>query len=467
MRNDPILDAFRVLLLRDGGAPLVATGSAVATRENVDALARGVAESLTDAGVPPGAYVLLSSVNGAGFLGAFLGARRAGLLPVLADWASPEAERARVASALGVAARIACAEPFPTGATAFRIERCDGAPAAPPHGAEYVKLTSGSSGSPSGVAVSGEALATDDDQLAAAMGLLPSDRFVAAIPWSHSYALSSLVMPALRRGCLLIVPKDTSPWAPMDAARALSATVFPTVPVVLQTMASLAAPPVWPESLRTVISAGALLHAETAARFFDIFGRQIHVFYGASECGGIAYDRDGGAALRGTVGTPIDGVSILLDDDGAVAVSSAAAGLRHVPEDDGRLQGSVFRSADLAAWTPAGELALIGRADTIINVGAKKVHPAEIENVLRAMPGVREAFVLGVPAQGDERTIVRAFVACDPASITYAAVSSWCRERLSGHKVPRSIVRLESIPKNARGKVDRATLAAWKQTEGR
>jgi len=467
MSDDPILDAFRVLRLRDGSAPVVATESAVATRENVDALSRGVAGSLAAAGVPPGAYVLLSSVNGAGFLAAFLGARRAGLVPVLADWASPEAERARVASGFGVAARIACSEPFPTGAAAFRIDVCGGAPAAPPEGAACVKLTSGSSGAPSGVAVSGEALAADDDQLASSMGLLPSDRFVAAIPWSHSYGLSSLVMPALRRGCLLVVPKGASPWAPMDAARALSATVFPTVPVVLQTMASLAAPPVWPESLRTVISAGAPLHAETAARFFAVFGRQAHVFYGASECGGIAYDREGGAALRGTVGTPVDGVSIVLDDDGAVAVNSAAAGLRLVPQDDGRLQDGVFRSADLAAWTPAGELALIGRADTIINVGAKKVHPAEIEDVLRAMPGVREAFVLGVPARGDERTIVRAFVACDPAAISYAAVASWCRQRLSGHKVPRSIVRLESIPKNARGKVDRAALAAFKPTDER
>ena len=331
-----------------------------------------------------------------------------------------------------------------------------------PEGAQFVKLTSGSSGVPSGVAVASDALAADDDQLAATMGLSPSDRFVGAIPWSHSYALSSLVMPALRRGCLLVVPPDGGPFAAIESARALSATVLPTVPVYLQTLAALAAPPVWPETLRTVISAGAPLHAETAARFLEAFGLHIHVFYGASECGGISYDREGGAALRGTVGTPVDGVNVALDDRGAVIVRSAAAGLRHVPDDDGRLERGVFRSADLATWTAGGELALTGRADAVINVGAKKVHPAEIETVLRAMPGVREACVLGVPAPGDERTIVRAFVACDPESLTYAAVASWCRERLSGHKVPRSIVRLESIPRNARGKIDRAALAAWK-----
>jgi long-chain acyl-CoA synthetase len=243
--------------------------------------------------------------------------------------------------------------------------------------------------------------------------------------------------------------------------------VFPTVPVYLQTIASLASPPSWPESLRTVISAGAPLSPETALRFRTTFGHAAHVFYGASESGGIAYDRDGGAALRGTVGTPVEGVTVTLDDEGAVCVRSAAVGVRHVPDEDDRLRNGIFRSADIAAWAPGGELALIGRADSLINVGGKKVHPGEIESVLRSMPGVREAFVLGVPAPGDERTIVRAFVACDTASLTYGAVASWCRARLAGHKVPRSIVRLEEIPRTVRGKIDRAALSAWEPESGR
>jgi long-chain acyl-CoA synthetase len=461
MRNDPILDAFDLLLRHDGNAPLVATRRASASRGDVDAWARSAAASLAAVSPPRGAYVLLACTNGAGFLAALLASRRAGLVPVLSDWTAPAAERARVAEALGVAAHITCGDVFPAGPASFVVET-GGVSTPAPEGVDYVKVTSGSTGAPSGVAVAAEALAADDDQLAAAMHLQPSDRLVAAIPWSHSYGLSSLVLPALRRGCLLVVPDDGSPWAPLDAARALSATVFPTVPVYLQTIASLALPPAWPESLRTVISAGAPLHATTAVRVRELFGREVHVFYGASECGGIAYDAEGGAAMRGTVGRPVDGVSVDVDDRGAVSVRSAAVALRHVPEDHGHVGSGVFRSADLATWTPDGELALVGRADALINVGAKKVHPAEVETVLRAMPGVREAFVLGVPADGDARTIVRAFVACDPSSLTYAAVSSWCRERLAGHKVPRSIVRLEAIPRNARGKVDRAALLAWK-----
>jgi len=457
MRTDPLLDAFDLLRQRDGSAPIVATRERAASRADVAGWASAAASGLSATGAPPGSYVLLACVNGAGFLAALIGARRAGLVPVLADWSSPPEERARVARALGVAARITCDDVFPEGSGSFRFETGTGAPTAAPEGVGFVKLTSGSSGTPSGVAIASEALAADDDQLAAAMGLTASERFVAVIPWSHSYGLSSLVMPALRRGSLLIVPSDSSPWGAVESARALSATVFPTVPVYLQALAGLAAPPAWPESLRTVISAGAPLSPETATRFRDTFGTRAHVFYGASESGGIAYDRDGGAALRGTVGTPIDGVAVTLEPEGVVAVRSKALGLRHVPEPDDRLEGGVFRSADLGAFTGSGELALLGRADALINVGGKKVHPAEVEAVLRAMPGVRDAFVLGVAAEGDERHIVRAFVACDPA-LSYAAVASWCRERLAGHKVPRSIIRLHEIPRTARGKVDRAAL---------
>jgi acyl-CoA synthetase (AMP-forming)/AMP-acid ligase II len=464
MSMDPIVSAFDRLAAGDGAAPLVVGPPSAASRSDVLDASRAVEAALHASGVPAGAYVLLACCNGAGFLAALVGIRRTGRIPVFADWTSPPAERDRVAVALGITHGIACEEAIPTGASAFVVSALAGVAGDPPPDAAYVKLSSGSSGAATGVALTADALAADDEQLASTMGLQASDRFLAAIPWSHSYGLSSLVLPALRRGSVLIVPKDGGPWAPLDAARSLGATVFPSVPIYLQTIASLAEAPEWPESLRTVISAGAPLRAETAARFRDAFGRSAHVFYGASECGGICYDRDGGAALRGTVGTPVDGVSIALPSAGAggegtVQVRSAAVGLRYLPEAGDRLGGGVFRSADLASWTSAGELALHGRADAVINAGGKKVHPAEVEAVLLAMPGIRDAVVYGVALAGSERETIRAVVACDPATTNYASIVSWCRARLAPHKVPRSIVLVDAIPRNARGKVDRAALA--------
>jgi long-chain acyl-CoA synthetase len=184
----------------------------------------------------------------------------------------------------------------------------------------------------------------------------------------------------------------------------------------------------------------------------------VHVFYGASECGGICYDREGSAALRGTVGTPLNGVTVELCD-GAVRVRSAAVGSGYVPVAREELSGGTFLAADLGTWTSGGELALLGRADALINAGGKKVHPAEVENVLREMPGVREVVVVGVAAEQGEREIVRAVIACDPARVTYEEVAAWCRVRLAAHKVPRSILLVDDIPRTARGKIDRAALA--------
>ncbi|HZN54004.1 MAG TPA: AMP-binding protein [Candidatus Polarisedimenticolaceae bacterium] len=457
MRRDPIVEGFETLARRAGDAPLVVGPKRAATRADVLEAARALEREILDLAPARSTYALMACANGAGFLAALIGTRRAGLVPVLMDHAAPEAERARVVAALDIPISVTCADAFPDHVASFRLERFPQRRGFAPDGAGYVKLTSGSTGAPCGVAIAPEALASDDEQLADSMGLGPHDRFLAPIPWSHSYGLSSLVLPSLRRGSMLILPHDPGPWAPLDAARSLGATVFPTVPVYLQSVVALADAPGWPTTLATVISAGAPLLPETAAGFRERFGRSVHVFYGATECGGISYDREGGAALRGTVGTPVRGVCVSLDE--TVVVRSAACGLRHVPRGSDRLADGVFRTADVAAWTDGGELSLRGRCDALINAGGKKVQPREVEGVLRAMPGVRDAVVLGVKANGGEREIVRAVVACDPGALTYAAVTSWCRERLAAHKVPRSVLLLGEIPRTSRGKVDHEALA--------
>ena len=462
MRSDPILESFATLVRSDPHAPLVASTSRTASRGDVDALAACVASALLESRVTPGSTVLVAAANGAGFLAALLGCRRARVVPALCDRGAPAEERRRIVLALSAVAEVACESAFPGRIDDVEVART-GAAAAPIEDAGYVKLTSGSTGEPTGVAVAPEALASDDEQLADAMGLAAEDRFLASIPWSHSYGLSSLVLPALRRGSLLVLPEDGGPWAPLVAARALGATVMPTVPIYLRTIAEIAPADAWPASLATVISAGARLAPEDAERFRGAFGRAVHVFYGATECGGITYDREGGAAERGTVGAPVAGVALRLEGDGAphegtVSVSSPAVALRHVPAALPSLENGVFHSADLAAWTADGELRLLGRVDQLINVDGKKVQPREVEAVLHAMPGVREAVVLGVRAAA-EKEIVRAVIARDPGRLSYEEVAAWCRPRLAPHKIPRSILFVDAIPRTRRGKVDRAALS--------
>jgi long-chain acyl-CoA synthetase len=97
--------------------------------------------------------------------------------------------------------------------------------------------------------------------------------------------------------------------------------------------------------------------------------------------------------------------------------------------------------------------------DDLVNIKGKKVNPREVEGVLAGLPGVDEAAVLGVavPGRGE---MLRAVVACRPGGLTAGEVVAWCRERLSAHKVPRSVILVAALPRNARGKLDRAALLA-------
>jgi long-chain acyl-CoA synthetase len=506
-----LLEAFESLARRQPLAPLVLSGSRRATVADVDALARAARRSLetpespaesaaepaaeppapikTSArleavapaaparpaepaapaprgGLPPGALVAVSAHNGPGLLAALLALRRADVAAVLLDGQAPPAEAWRVARALGASALLRCLTSWPAAADDWETCWLPGAGSARAvclPGIAVIKLTSGSTGAPRGIATPVAALLADDAALARTMGLRADDRLVAAIPMSHSYGLSSLAVPALVRGTPLVMPEDSGLFGPLAAAERMGATVLPTVPPYLDALLRLSQVPGRPRGLRLVIAAGAPLSAHTASGFREIFGLPVHVFYGASECGGICYDREGGAAERGSVGTPVEGVEVELQAGpagacgGVIVVRSPAVAAGYVPDPDQRLAGGRFVAGDLGRWQ-RGELVLLGRQDGMVNIKGKKVNPREVESVLAELGGVEEAVVLGVPLPDRGGEVLRAVIACRPGCLTREEVLAWCRERLAAHKIPRSLILLPEIPRTERGKLDRAAL---------
>ena len=473
MSFDPILLSFDRTLRRDPLAPLVVSPERRATVEEVDALARAAGRALaTPLGyrlLPPGTAVGLVAANGPGFLASLLALRRAGLAAVLLDGQTPATEALRIVRALGAAALLRCRCGWPQGPDDWQLTRPEpeeGAPPPLPARPELavVKLTSGSTGLPRGIAAPAEALIADDANLTATMGIRPDDRLLTTIPLSHSYGLSSLAMPALLRGTPLVLPDAGTLWNPFEAVERAGATVFPTVPAYLDALLRLAEPPRRPPTLRLVLTAGAPLAPETARRFRETFGLPVHVFYGASECGGICYDREGDAGERGTVGTPVEGVRVVLEplngeEGGVVTVQSTAVAAGYLPDPDPRLSAGRFVGGDLAVWQ-GGELALSARLHDLVNIKGKKVNPREVEEVLRGLPGVAEVVVLGVPDPGRSGERLRAVIACDPGRLSADQVLAWSRERLAPHKVPRSVILVSELPRTPRGKLDRLALAA-------
>jgi long-chain acyl-CoA synthetase len=472
--QDPILSAFDSFVLRAPSAPLLIAPHHTATVGDVDGLARaaGTVLAVRQGGFAPGEVVALAACNGPGLFAALLALLRAGLPALLLDAQAPETESLRIARSLGAATLLRCQSCWPAGTEDFALSSTT-AETLCLQGIGVLKLTSGSTGTPRGVATPSAALVADDAALSGSMGFLPEDRLLAAIPMSHSYGLSSLVLPALMRGTPLVLPEEHGLLAPFTAAEAAGATVFPTVPAYLEALLGLSHPPAWPRSLRLVIAAGAPLKPATARRFRETFGLPVHVFYGASESGGICYDRPGGAAERGTVGTPVLGVEVTLvpaDGDpiqeGRVAVRSAAVAAGYLPDADPRLADGRFLASDFGAWE-GGELVLRGRLDDLINVKGKKVDPREVETVLADLPGVDEVAVLGVslPERGSE--VVRAVIACRPGELSPEQVLHWCRGHLAAHKVPRSVILVPEMPRTPRGKIDRGALLALAGGAGR
>ncbi|HJX28326.1 MAG TPA: class I adenylate-forming enzyme family protein, partial [Thermoanaerobaculia bacterium] len=432
MSFDPIVLSFERTVRRDPLAPLVVSPERRATTGAVDALARAAGQVLDEARLPPGVAVGLMAANGPGFLASFLALRRAGLVALLLDAQTPESEALRIVRALGAAALLRCRTGWPTGPEDWTLTPAAAGEETPlvREGTAVIKLTSGSTGLPRGIATPAEALIADDANLTATMGIRPDDRLLTTIPLSHSYGLSSLTLPALLRGALLISPEAGSLFDPFVAAEQAGATVFPAVPAYLDALLRLSEPPPRPSALRLVLTAGAVLGPATAGRFRETFGLPVHVFYGASECGGICYDRVGDAGERGTVGTPVEGVQVVLEGEGVVTVRSAAVASGYLPEaDPERLSGGRFVGGDLGGWEN-GELVLRARLDDLVNIKGKKVNPREVEEVIGALSGVDEVVVLGVPVPGRSGERLRAVIACAAGRLTVDQVLAWSRERL-------------------------------------
>ena len=380
-----------------------------------------------------GRRVLLAEPNGPVWWQVFLGLLHLGAIPVPADSTEPAAALAEQARALRAAAfwHAGGLHPCPEATRTRRRGLC------------LVKLTSGSTGTPKALPFTHAQMLADGRQICASMGIGPLDLNLAAIPLGHSYGLGNLVVPLLDQGTAMLCVASPLPQALATDCARWQPTVFPAVPTLLRAMVRSELAPEQLASLRLVLSAGAALPPEIATAFATKFGRRVHGFYGASETGGICYDRTGEGTLVGaSVGAPLEGVQLQFRRGKRFAVVGAAVGGR------GR-----FSPADRGELNPAGELVLLGRNGRIVKIAGRRLDLAEVENALLALPGVRAACVLAHPQRPDALT---AATATDrPGTELRAELAA----RLAPWKIPARILALPELPVTERGKTDRKAVA--------
>jgi long-chain acyl-CoA synthetase len=323
-----------------------------------------------------------------------------------------------------------------------------------------LKLTSGTTATPRAIRFRSEQLLADCNQICNTMGISDIDLNFGVIPISHSYGFSNLLMPLIARAVPMVISRDRTPRAILGDLARSNATVFPGMPVFYQAFCEMEHVPMLPK-LRLCISAGAPLPVATAKRFQKKFNLPIHSFYGASECGGICYDREAANHNEGFVGEAINGVSLEPVDPGSPAsqfhVRSAAVGDGYFPEpDEEKLGNGIFLPDDLLAREGSG-FKIVGRISDVINVAGKKVNPAEVEAHLLRFTGVRQAAVFGRESVLRNEEVAACVVAAPGVSET--DLLQFCRGALSSWQVPKRIFIVDAIPANERGKISRRQLS--------
>jgi long-chain acyl-CoA synthetase len=424
----------------------------VTTRAMLLDRARALGTQLASAGMAPGDPLAVRLPNSADFVAAVLAALEQQLVIVPIDRDAPESEVAAILAHFAIRGLIYRADGSTTSLSIRDLTERPNLPAA----ARLLKLTSGSTGLPKGIVATEANLIADSTNICSSMGITTADLNLGAIPFSHSYGFSNLVMPLIVQGTPIVVSNDYLPQSIVDYANRYRCTVAPLIPMVFAHLITAAHGAF--ESVRTFISAGAPLPAAISRRFRERFGIDIHSFYGCSECGGITWDAAGAAVERGTVGGALTGVELLTDGSRLTVKSEAvAAGYLLDAETFQPFSDNAYLTDDLVEWRE-GELALTGRASDLINTAGKKVNPREVEAVILQIEGVREAKVYGAPA-GARGDVVAAAVVATP-DVSREQVREFCRTRLSLHKVPRIVKLIDELPVDERGKVKRTALAA-------
>ncbi|MBZ0114489.1 MAG: acyl--CoA ligase [Thermoanaerobaculia bacterium] len=400
--------------------------------------------------------VALATGNCSAFLEIFLALCSLGRSQVTLDGAGSREEKLRLSRNLGCsllidrsnedAPPVPPLEGAPDSTVRFTIVD-DRQPIEPPPGTVLIKTTSGSTGHPTGVCLSEDALVAGVEQIGEAMQLTSADRVLIAIPMSHSYGFDNGVLSLAILGTPLILESPTYLRRLLQTLVEEGATFLPTVPPLVHFLSESE----WPthHTLRRVICAGGRLDRQVAQRFRETTGLPIHQFYGSTETGGITFEADPtDPDAEGSVGHPLPRVDIQLGPNGEVEVRSAANHGGRLGEAR-ELIGQAVRVGDLAEWTPGGRLRITGRAVDFVNVSGRRVSIPAVEDSLRAIEGVIEAAVLGTddPVRG-ERLV--AFVVGDLDRIDGTALPTGLG--------PRDIRRLDALPYTERGKLDRNSL---------
>jgi len=331
--------------------------------------------------------------------------------------------------------------------------------------------TSGTTGRPKGAMLSHGNLLHNVESCRIVLQTVALDRFAVLLPLFHSYMLTvGLLLPLLVGGSLVLVKSLHPVRNVLQEILQRQATVLPAIPQFYRSMVN--APVPVPLPLRICISGAAPLPAQVLLEFEAKFHIPLIEGYGLSEASPVVtknpLDR---TRKAGSIGLPITDVEVSIQDDagreleagevGEVCVrgGNVMLGYWKQPEETAKvMRHGWLLTGDIGYRDADGYYFITDRKKDMLLVNGINVYPREIEEILYQFPGVKEAAVIGKPdSRKGEQPI--AFVAANEGVVLEEKeLLHFVRRKLADYKVPRKVVFLPALPRNATGKILKTAL---------
>tara|TARA_R110001583_G_scaffold83286_1_gene220203 strand:- start:374 stop:2095 length:1722 start_codon:yes stop_codon:yes gene_type:complete len=348
-----------------------------------------------------------------------------------------------------------------------------------------LQYTGGTTGVAKGAELTNRNLVANMLQAASALGQVDEDGkpmkgdgqavIVAPLPLYHIYSFTVHLMALFELGdhsVLIANPRDTETFIRFMKPWKLTGVVG------LNTLfVSLMASPRFKEldfsEMKLTLSGGTALVEDTAKRWKEFTGTGVSEAYGLTECSpAVTMNPANGLERMGTVGQAMPGTALkCIDDNGdEVAVGERGElcvkgpqvmkGYWNRPEatkDSFTPDGEWLRTGDVAVIDEDGFVKIVDRIKDLILVSGFNVYPNEVEDVVAGHPGVENCAVIGVP---DEKTgeAVKLYVVASDANLTAEDIKTFCKDKLTGYKLPRQIEFRDELPMTPVGKILRREL---------
>lgn len=351
-----------------------------------------------------------------------------------------------------------------------------------------ILYTSGTTSRPKGVVTTHDNIAAQIMSLVGAWEWSADDRILLCLPLHHVHGIINVVSCALWAGAACEMQSRFDANTVWERIYGGNITLFMAVPTIYFKLIAAweAAPPERRAALsqacgklRLMVSGSAALPVATLQRWKEISGHTLLERYGMTEIGMALSNPLRGKRVPGCVGAPLPGVEVQLVDERGKPVApgtpgeievrgpSVFAGYWDKPE--------ATRNAFRDGWFCTGDTAVVengvyrilGRTSIdILKTGGHKVSALEIEEALRGNPAIAECAVVGIlDAEWGER-VAAALVLKAGHTIDLPSLRGWAKEFLAPYKVPSRLLVLDSLPRNAMGKVMKPAVVAMFQSAG-